>query len=613
MLIKIINGSVTFGNNTILESINFELHEKEKIAIVGRNGCGKSTLLNALINPDVLEEGIEDEPLSIEFQKNIKIGYLEQTAIKNEENTLEEELLSSFDDLRKLETKIKSLEENMTNYELYDTLMQEFKQKGGYNYLGEINKILPKFGFCLQDKEKKIKEFSGGQRTKIAFIKLLLSKPNILILDEPTNHLDMETIEWLEEYLSTYPSAVIIVSHDRMFLDNIVNRVYEIEYGSITEYKGNYTAFERQKEENYRKNLKDYNFQQKEIKRLQAIADRFRYKPSKASMAMSKLKKIEQMIIIEKPEKKDTRNAKLDFKVGIESGDLVLSLKKLEIGYEETLATISLELHKKERLAILGPNGCGKSTLLKTIMEKIPKKSGGITFGYHVKAAYFDQQLEFETMERTVLEEMQTFLPEKSKEQIRAYLGAFLFTEDDVFKKIKVLSGGEKVRLELAKIITMGPNLLILDEPTNHVDLLGRKALETCLKNYNGTILFVSHDRYFVNEVANCLLIMDTIPTYFRGTYQEYVKEKKKCQVLPSKTKVIKSKKNEKNQKESNKELKKIELEISKLEKEVKQIDTEMLKKENYSDYKKAEKLEIYRKECQEKLEEMLLQWEEMM
>lgn len=608
MLIKVTNANISFGNNTILEEINFELNEGEKIGIVGRNGCGKTTFLNGLINNDLFDVGIGELPFKIEKNKNISLGYLKQNAVQNEENTLIEELYLVFNDLIQMEKKLKDLE--TTDYLKYESLNQEFTLKGGYEYQGSIDKILSKFGFSLKEKQKKIKEFSGGERTKIALIKLLLSKPNVLILDEPTNHLDIDTIIWLEEYLKNYPGSIILVSHDRMFLDNVINKVYEIEYGSMKKYVGNYTTYEKMKKENYEKTLKNYEWQQKEIKRLQSIADRFRYKPSKASMAMSKLKKIEQMVKLEKPEDKDARNIKLKFPVTKESSENVLSIKNLSFGYDSIINTVSFTLHKKERLGIIGANGKGKSTLLKTIVGSIPKKGGTIEFGSHVKMAYFDQQMEFESEERTILEELQKFLPEKNEEQIRAYLGAFLFTEEDVFKLIKVLSGGEKVRLELAKIMIMGPNLLILDEPTNHVDLLGREALENCLKNYEGTILFVSHDRYFIEKLADSLLILEESPLYFRGSYQEYQKEKK-----PNLTKESEKKpkeKAQKNQKELQKAIKTLEREINSLEEKLKEIEKEMLKEENYLDYEKQNELENIRQKNQKELEEKMIQWEKL-
>ena len=337
---------------------------------------------------------------------------------------------------------------------------------GGYTYKKEYEIAIKKFGFSEEDKNKRIDQFSGGQRTKIAFLKLLLSKPDILLLDEPTNHLDITAIEWLENYLKSYPNAVVIVSHDRMFLNRIVNKVYEIEYATITEYIGDYTSFEKQKRINYEKQLKDYEYQQAEIKRLKAIADRFRYKPTKAKMALSKLKKIEQMTIIEQPNRYDLKTFHLNFNIKLESGKMVLSAKDLEIGYNnKAIAKVSFELYKGQKLAIIGENGIGKSTLLKTLNENIPKINGNLEYGYHVEKEYFDQQMEFKDVEKTVFDDFYEEFPNLTTTQIRTILGTFLFTGEDVFKKIKVLSGGEKARLQLCKIFKKGPNLLLLDEP----------------------------------------------------------------------------------------------------------------------------------------------------
>jgi len=612
MLLKITNGSISFGNVTILEEINFEVHEQDKIALVGRNGCGKTSLLNCLINDSAFEEGIGNIAFQYEKKKNLKFGYLKQNAIQNELHTLNEELNLVFENLIQMEVKLKEYENNMTDYFSYEKLKNEFSLCGGYEYRGNIDKILPKFGFSLQDKAKQIKDFSGGEKTKIALIKLLLSKPDLLLLDEPTNHLDIKTISWLEEYLKNYSAAIVLVSHDRMFLDNIVNKVYEIEYGSIKKYIGNYSSFEKQKDENDEKIKKDYEAQQKEITRLQKIADRFRYKPSKASMAMSKLKQIEHMVKIDCPKEKDMRNPKIDFPLIKESSDLVLSLKNVEIGYDKVLNTISFELHKGERLAILGANGTGKSTLLKTIIGAISKKRGEISFGTQVYYQYFDQQFSFLNENHTILEEFKILLPERSSEEIRRFLGAFLFTGDDVFKPIKVLSGGEKVRLELAKMMMKGSNLLILDEPTNHMDILGKKALENCLKHYKGTILFVSHDRYFVNKIADSLFILENHSQYFRGTYEEYLKSLKAVDPI-SKNKEIANNHpvKKENTKEKQKEIKKIELEISKIETEITKIEKEMLKEENYLDYKKMKDLADRKSFITLELESLYHTWEE--
>ena len=550
---RIVNGAISYGAETILEEINFEIKEKEKIAIVGRNGTGKTSLLKAIINNEMLEAGIGEEKFGIYKQGSPQIGYLKQIAFEDTSKTMLEEILKVYEPIIKLEEKISKLEAKLqeeSNDELiknYTESLDRYEFEGGYTYKKEYETAIKKFGFSKQDEGKKIEEFSGGQRTKIAFLKLLLSKPDILLLDEPTNHLDITAIEWLEKYLKNYPKAVVIVSHDRMFLDRIVDKVYEIEYGTITEYKGNYTSFENQKRINYEKQLKDYEYQQAEIKRLQAIADRFRYKPTKAKMALSKLKKIEQMTIIEEPNKYDLKNFHSNFNIEQESGKMVVTAKELQIGYDKPIANISFSLYRGQKLAIIGENGIGKSTLLKTIDNIIPKQNGKLEFGHNVKIGYFDQQMKFKDEEKTVFDEISEAFPELTTTQIRTLLGTFLFTGEDVFKKIKVLSGGEKSRLQLCKIFKKGPNLLLLDEPTNHMDIIGKESLENILKEYKGTLIFVSHDRYFVNKIADCILEFEKVAdeisqddknrkekikyekikvTFFNGNYEEYERKK---------------------------------------------------------------------------------------
>lgn len=456
---KITNGAVSFGANTILEEIDFEIKDKDKIAIVGRNGVGKSTLLNSIIDNNMLEEGVGEEKFNIYKQGNPNIGYLKQINFENSTLTMLEEILQVYDNIIKLEEKIANLAEKLqttsdeNTIKEYTNALEKFEILGGYTYKKEYETAIKKFGFLEEDKYKKISEFSGGQRTKIAFLKLLLSKPDILLLDEPTNHLDITAIEWLEKYLKNYSNAVVIVSHDRMFLDRIVNKVYEIEYGKLTEYTGNYADFENQKKANYEKQLKDYEYQQAEIKRLKAIADRFRYKPTKAKMALSKLKKIEQMTIIEEPNKYDMKTFHANFNIQVESGKMVLSVKNLKIGYDKPIQIISFELYKRQKLGIIGENGIGKSTLLKTLNGNIPKLGGEFEYGYHVDMGYFDQQMEFENIENTVFDDMYNTFPNLTTTQIRTMLGNFLFSGEDVFKQIKVLSGGEKGRLQLCKIL----------------------------------------------------------------------------------------------------------------------------------------------------------------
>ena len=513
MNFKITNGSVEYGAETILEEINIEIKEKEKIAIIGRNGAGKSTLLKAIINNDLLTQGTGEEKFNIYKEGNPVIGYLKQMEFEDDQITMIDEILKVYKPITNLEQKIEQIVEKMQtdkSEELakeYSKAMDRYEFLDGYTYKKEYETAINKFGFSSEDKLKKISEFSGGQRTKIAFIKLLLSKPDILLLDEPTNHLDIETIEWLEQYLKNYSKSVVIVSHDRMFLNKIVNKVYEIEYGVTTAYSGNYTFFEEQKKINYEKQLKDYEYQQKEIKRLNDIVTRFKYKPTKAKMAMSKLKQKERMVKIESPNKYDLTTFKTNFIIEKQSGKDVLFAKDLEIGYDKTLQKISLNVYRGQKIGIIGENGIGKSTLLKTLVGIIPKISGEFEFGHNVQIGYFDQQMALLDSEKTVLEDFSEEFPNLTTTELRNSLAAFMFYGEDVFKKINMLSGGEKVRLQLCKILKKGPNLLILDEPTNHMDIIGKESLELLLKEYTGTIIFVSHDRFFVNKIADTLLI----------------------------------------------------------------------------------------------------------
>ena len=641
---RIVNGSISYGAETILEEINFEIKEKDKIAIVGRNGSGKSTLLNAIVDNSMLEEGIGEEKFNVYKQGNPIIGFLKQMEFEDSSTTLIEEILKVYEPILNLEDKIAKLANEMqdnTNQKLikeYTEALDKFNVIGGYTYKKEYEVALKKFGFTEEDKSKTMDQFSGGQRTKVAFLKLLLSKPDILLLDEPTNHLDITAIEWLENYLKNYTKSVVIVSHDRMFLDRIVNKVYEIEYATMTEYIGNYTEFEKQKRINYEKQLKDYEYQQTEIKRLQAIADRFRYNPTKAKMALSKLKKIEQMQIIEEPNKYDLKTFHLNFNIKMESGKSVLTVKDLEIGYGKPIQKVSFNLYKGQKLAIIGENGIGKSTLLKTLNGNIPKIDGSFEYGYHVDRQYFDQQIEFKNPENTVFDDFYETFPELTTTQIRTILGTFLFSGEDVFKKIKVLSGGERARLQLCKIFKKGPNLLLLDEPTNHMDIIGKESLESILKEYKGTLIFVSHDRYFVNKIADSLLVFKPgNVTFFDGTYAEYEEKYKEYEddvsymqesnnlANPkplkdekySHEKLENSKSN--NQYFINKEIKKakakiekLEQEINKLEDEIANLKQEMSKEEYSTDYLKLKDLQEEIDKINATIEEKMTEWDEL-
>ena len=611
MYFKISNGSVTLGNNTILENINFVVKDNEKIGVVGRNGSGKTTLLKAITNEIELEDGYDE--LKIESTSDFKIGYVKQDVTKYLELTMIEYILEPFKNIIDIENRLSILEDKMSvEYDekvvsRYNDLLVEYKYIGGYEYKKEYETALKKFGFSEEEKNKKIKDFSGGELTKLSLIRLLLSKPDLLILDEPTNHLDINGVEWLEGYLKNYPKCIIIVSHDRMFLDNICNVIYDISYGELKRYSGNYSYFVKQKEEDYLKQKKDYEMQQKEIKRLQMIADRFRYKPTKASMALSKLKQIERMIKIDKPNKENTRTFKINFDPALDSYRDVLKVKDLVIGYNEPLSKLSFEVERKDKIGIIGENGIGKSTLVKTIMGEIPKLGGKYVFGDKTIVGYFHQQLENLDKDNTIYEEIDKAFPKMTPNEIRTLLGAFDFHGEDVFKKIETLSGGEKVRVSLCKILNTKPNVLILDEPTNHLDILSKNVIEKMLIDYKGTIIMISHDRYLIKNVCNKLLVFekDKVDLYNYG-YEEYLRKRNTIEEVEIKEKKVKKEKVV----VSSNNIKKLEKEIDNLEKEIDLLNKELLKEEVYLDSNKSNDIVNKVEELNTKLETLMVEWE---
>ncbi len=529
MLYQISHGVVQYGGDTILEDVNFEIRNNEKIAVVGRNGCGKTTLLKLISGEVEMVKESSDQNAFIAKAGNPQIGYLKQIAFEDPEVTMETELRKELADMERRKVELDQLalsletDHSEENVQRYTRMQEEFHEMGGYYYEKEYETLVRKFGFSEEEKQKKLKEFSGGQQTKIAFIKLLLSKPDVLLLDEPTNHLDIHTIEWLEGYLKNYSKAVVVVSHDRMFLDHVVDTVYEIEYGRSHRYAGNYSAFIQQKKERFEKQKKDYLAQQKEIARLQEIVTKFKNKPTKASMARSKLKQIEHMVRIEPPEQYDNQTFHASFQPEVITGNDVLMAEDLAIGYDNVLATLSLDLKKGDKLGIIGGNGIGKSTLLKTLTGEIAPLGGEYHYGVHVQIGYFDQQMAQYRSDKQVIDDFWDEFPELTETEVRNALGAFLFKGEDVFKDVNMLSGGEKVRLALCKILKRKPNVLILDEPTNHMDIVGKETLEAMLSAYEGTLLFVSHDRYFVKKVCKQLLTFeeDGVQLYSFG-YEEY-------------------------------------------------------------------------------------------
>lgn len=632
MRLSLENISVSFGENEVLKNICFEINTKDKIAIVGRNGCGKTTLLKVLTGEQEIDTDLK-HIAKIQKTGKFQVGYLKQIAFENDQETFENEILKAYTEVLEIKKQLNELEQYMQQNCLqediikHDKLLTKYDLLGGYTYLKEYNTAIKKLGFTEQDKTKKLCEFSGGQRTKIALVKLLLSKPDLLILDEPTNHLDITSIKWLEEYLLGYSKAIVVVSHDRAFLDRFVNVVYEIERHKIKRYVGNYSQFVKTKELNYEKELKEYKEYSEEKARLQALADRFRYKATKAKMAQSKLKQIERMGEMETPESADNRVFSFNTKPRVESGEEVLFAQNIEIGYNNVLSKLNFRIFKGDRIGVVGGNGLGKSTLLKTIVGKIPLLGGKIKFGINVEIGYYDQQSATNNAaDESILDNFLNAFPDESVQNARSILGMFCFSQDDVFKNIRDLSGGEKVRLELCKILKKSPNFLILDEPTNHMDIVGREALEKMLIQYKGTILFVSHDRYFVNKIANNLIVFEEDNSRFLKdtTYKEYeklcqiedfetniktekdlVKTTKEQQKTKSQNLYLINKEKAKNQAKS----KKLESKIQELEKNIQELNDILQSPEVCSDYIKIMEIQKNIDDKSNQLENLMEEW----
>lgn len=625
MRIEIINGSVEYDGNTVLSEINFSVSDKEKIALVGRNGSGKTSILKCISGEVPLVSGTGDEKFSFSISGAPKIGYLQQVSL-NDELTLRQEILSAYKDVVGLENKLQNLLDKMSenpsdeNVGAYSRAMERFENIGGYLYKKEYLTAVSKFGFSAEDLDKKLSCFSGGQRTKIALMKLLLEKPDVLLLDEPTNHLDIAAVEWLEGYLKNYKNSVVIVSHDRMFLDRIVGVVYEIEYGVTTRYKGNYTAFLAQKQQAYDKALKDAKWKSAEIDRLRKLVERFRYKATKAAMAQSKLKEIERLGTVETPRRFDTSTFASSFQPEYESVRDALFVKDLVFGYDKPLGEISLAVERGQKIGVIGSNGTGKSTLLKTITGLIPPLSGDVRFGVKTRVGYFDQTIAATKSELSVLEDFRAEFPELNDGEIRKTLGGFLLSGDDVFKCVKDLSGGEKVRLALSKIFRRRPNFLILDEPTNHMDIIGKETLEKLLMDFSGTVIVVSHDRYLINRVAKSLIVFENGGVrYFDGTFDEYEEKEKETAEEVAKEKPEKTKKTGgERYVESKEEARRkhrvefLEKKITALEEELSRVQAKLDDETVNTDYKKVMAVEEEIKTIEEKLDSLITEWTEL-
>ncbi|HGM4019566.1 TPA: ATP-binding cassette domain-containing protein [Listeria monocytogenes] len=532
ILLQVQQISKFFGAEVILDNIKLEVKTGDRIALVGRNGAGKSTLLKIIAGKMSYDGGTISKP------KSVEIGYLAQNTGLESSKTIWDEMLSVFDSLRRMEADLRKMELRLGEPELYndpekyqalmtdyDTLQHTFKESGGYTYEAEIRSVLNGLRFYPEDYEVEIASLSGGQKTRLALAKLLLAKQDILVLDEPTNHLDIETLAWLETYLQNYHGSLLIVSHDRYFLDKVVNQVYEISRTKIDHYKGNYSSFVNQKQAKLEQMWKEFDKQQKQIAKLEDFVARNIVRASTTKRAQSRRKQLEKMDVLGRPQG-DEKAAHFGFQFEKQTGKDVLMADQLSIGYakdKRIASNLTFEMKRQDSLALVGPNGIGKSTLLKTLIRDIPALSGEFHFGAGVKIGYYDQEQAKLTSNKTVLMELWDDYPELNEVNVRTTLGNFLFSDDDVLKNVQSLSGGEKARLALAKLTLLEANVLILDEPTNHLDIESKEVLEAALIDFEGTILFVSHDRYFINRIAS--KIVELAPekaTVFLGDYDYY-------------------------------------------------------------------------------------------
>ena len=618
----------SFAGDVLFENINLQVDERDRIALVGKNGAGKSTLLKILVG--------EEEPTSGEInkKKDISLSYLAQDSSFESENTIYDEMLHVFDDLRTTEKQLRQMELEMgekTGAELdklmsdYDRLSEEFRQAGGFTFEADIRAILNGFKFDESMWQMKIAELSGGQNTRLALAKMLLEKPNLLVLDEPTNHLDIETIAWLENYLVNYSGALIIVSHDRYFLDKVATITLDLTKHSLDRYVGNYSSFVEQKEQKVLSEAKNYEKQQKEIAALEDFVNRNLVRASTTKRAQSRRKQLEKMERLDKPEA-GTKSADMTFHSDKTSGNIVLTVENAAIGYDGEILSepINLDLRKMNAVAIVGPNGIGKTTFIKSIVDQIPFIKGEKRFGANVEVGYYDQTQSKLIPSNTVLDELWNDFRLTPEVEIRNRLGAFLFSGDDVKKSVGMLSGGEKARLLLAKLSMENNNFLILDEPTNHLDIDSKEVLENALIDFDGTLLFVSHDRYFINRVATQVLeISENGSTLYLGDYDYYVEKKAELEatqmqevLLTNQEKESASANDYQTQKESQKELRKLMRQIENLETEIEELETqsqaisEQMLETN--DAEKLMELQVELDKISHRQEEAMLEWEEL-
>ncbi|HFK1742530.1 MULTISPECIES: ABC-F family ATP-binding cassette domain-containing protein [Bacillus] len=642
MILLQVNGlSKLYGAETILANIKLEVQTKDRIALVGRNGAGKSTLLK-IIAGELSHDGGE-----IIKPKDVSIGYLAQNTGLETSLTIWDEMLTVFTHLQQMETKLRRLEqemgkeENFSNEAIYERLLADYdqlqlnyKDQGGYQYEADIRSILSGLGFPVETHQTTISTLSGGQKTRLALGKLLLTKPDLLILDEPTNHLDIETLTWLEQYLQGYPGAILIVSHDRYFLDKLVTQVYEISNKESRRFVGNYSKYLDLKSALYEQEMKRYEKQQDEITKLEDFVQKNIARASTTKRAQSRRKQLDKMELLTRP-LGDSKSASFHFDIEKQSGNDVLQVKDATIGYDEDpiIENVTMRLTRGDSVALVGPNGIGKSTLLKSIVNKLPLLNGDVSFGSNVSVGYYDQEQANLTSSKRVLNELWDEYPLQPEKEIRTILGNFLFTGDDVLKPVSSLSGGQKARLALAKLMMQKSNLLILDEPTNHLDLNSKEILENALIDYPGTLLFVSHDRYFINRVTTTVVELSTEGAQeYLGDYDYYVEKKNEMieraafeqleqqenqapvqkTVAQEKLNYLEEKERKQLERQRTRKIEELEQNIVNLEEEIATLEDQLCLPEIYADYEKASEITTKKQTLQEQLETCMAEWEEL-
>lgn len=630
------NISKSYGIDEILKDVTLSINEGDRVGIIGANGEGKSTLFKILSKQLSFDDG------EIFIDKNKTLGYLAQHLDLDTKNTIYNEMLLVFSDLIRLEEKLLDLENKMNEpYDEskadyhnkiindYNTSQELYSHRGGYTYKGEINKVLKGLGFSEEDFDKEISKLSGGQKTRVALCKLLLLSPDILLLDEPTNHLDLEAIEWLEEYLKSYKGTILVISHDRFFLDSVTNRTFQVINGHVNCYNASYTKFLELREKDYESQLKAYNLQQAEIKRQEAIIEKFRSFNREKSIraAESREKALDRMEKIDAPDE-EKGPAKIKFETSVKSGYDVLHAENLSksFGDKHLFSNLSLDLKRGEKIALIGENGRGKTTFFNILMDKIKPDSGVKVLGTNVNIGYYDQEQSNLCEDKTIIDEVWDDFPELTTSQVRGALATFLFTGEDVFKTINKLSGGEKCRINLLKLMLSRSNLLLLDEPTNHLDILSREALEDAILSYDGTLIVISHDRYFLNKVINRIVeLQEEGTTEYLGNYSYYVEKKLNPlrfeayeELANGKTKTqLKEEKRkkreiEKEEKAKKLQIKKLEDEISKNEELLLALQEDLCKEEIYSNPSESERVNKEIKILEEKIEDLYIKWEEV-